>query len=181
MPKDKIRKEILAKLKNQNEHERIEKSLIIKEKLFKSAEFKHAKVIMFYVSKSYEVNTHDMIDEAILMGKIVVVPKTIKNKEMLSIYEISSRSELKAGNMGIMEPHETCSESCVEKIDMVVVPGIAFDKSGHRIGHGKGYYDRFLKDVHEKTHIIGVSFSFQIVDKIPTNTTDFPVEKIISE
>ena len=181
MPKDKIRKEMLERLRKQDESIKIEKSLAIKHKLFRTEQFKKSIAVMFYVSKYYEVNTHDMIDEAILMGKRVMVPKTIKHKPMLTIYEISSREELLPGNMGILEPkEETLRVASHEAIDLVVVPGIAFDKRGNRIGHGKGYYDNFLKSLRDKTHIIGLAFDFQIVDEIPSHPHDFPVEKIIS-
>ncbi len=181
LDKLKIRVEMLKKLKSHDKASSLKKSGAIKIKLFNDILFKKAKVVMFYVSKDYEVNTHDMIDDAILNGKTVVVPKTENETKMLSVYEISSRSELLPGGMGIMEPQANSSKSAkLEAIDLIIVPGIAFDKLGHRIGHGKGYYDRFLKKISEGTSTIGLAFDFQVVDKIPASATDFPVQKVIS-
>lgn len=179
-PKDKLRVEMLNRLKQQQEKERISKSRAVKEKLFNSAEFKKAKVVMFYVSKDYEVNTYDMIDEAILMGKIVIVPKTTKKENKLSVYEISTRNELSLGNFGIYEPKRSCGLGKKETIDLVVTPGIVFDKYGNRIGHGRGCYDAFLKSLDKKTCVIGLAFNFQIVDEIPAGPNDIPVKKVIS-
>ena len=61
----------------------------------------------------------------------------------------------------------------------MIVPGIAFDKNGHRLGHGGGYYDRFLQEVPSSVYIIGLAFDFQVIDKLPTQSTDIPVNKVL--
>ena len=66
-----------------------------------------------------------------------------------------------------------------EELDLMIVPGIAFDKNNHRLGHGGGYYDRFLQKVSPSVYTIGLAFDFQVIDKLPTHTTDIPVNKVL--
>lgn len=180
--KSKIRKEILRKLKKQRACDRIKKSELIKEELFSLSEFKTAKCVMFYVSTNYEVDTHTMIDEAISLGKKVAVPVTLpKEKRLMPSFLSDPTRELTAGPYGIAEPKSSCiREVSIEEIDLVVVPGLAFDKGGGRIGHGPGYYDRFLKKLPSEVPRIGLAFDFQILGEIPSFPHDVPVNKLIA-
>ena len=136
---------------------------------------------MFYVSKHYEVDTHQMIDESITMGKKVVVPITLKEEKMLKLSELKDRvKELIKSHYGIHEPGEKYIRPVSFKsVDLMVIPGLAFDRSGHRLGHGGGYYDRFLKEVPSTIFTVGLAFDFQVVDKLPTHATDIPVKRIL--
>ena len=179
--KKNLRKEMLERLHNISREEREKKQKELKEKLFSLEEFKKAKCIMFYVSKHYEVNTHDMIDESIAMGKKVVVPITFKEEKMLQPSELKDRkTELIEGHYGVHQPHEKhIRQVPLEKVDLMLIPGLAFDKSGHRLGHGGGYYDRFLEKAPEDICTIALAFDFQIVDELPRYTTDIPIGKIL--
>ena len=177
-----IRKDIKEKIRLYSELEKSKKSDIIKDRLFKEEEFKKAEVIMFYVSLKDEVSTLSMIDEAIETGKRVCVPVILKEDKRLIAGEIKDRRrDLESQHFGIYQPKPGhVKEVPLENIDLVVVPGIAFDKHNVRLGRGHGYYDRFLCGLPEKTKTIGLAFDFQVVDKLPKDSHDIPVRKTIS-
>ena len=179
--KKNLRKEILEKLHNISGKEKERKVAELKNKLFSLEEFKKAKCVMFYVSKHYEVNTHEMIDEAIAMGKKIVVPITFKEEKMLRPSELKDRkNELIEGHFGVHQPHERHIRPVpIEEIDLMVIPGIAFDKCGHRLGHGGGYYDRFLEKTPPQVFTVGLAFNFQVVDELPRHDKDIPVDKVL--
>jgi len=177
-----IRKDIKERIRSYSELEKSKKSDIIKDRLFKEEEFKKAEVIMFYVSLKDEVSTLSMIDEAIETGKRVCVPVILKEDKRLIAGEIKDRRrDLESQHFGIYQPKPGhVKEVPLENIDLVVVPGIAFDKHNVRLGRGHGYYDRFLCGLPEKTKTIGLAFDFQVVDKLPKDSHDIPVRKTIS-
>ena len=180
--KHKIRKEIKEKLKRYSKLERSTKSAIIKDRLFKEEEFKKSKVVMFYVSLKDEVDTLAMVDEALEMGKRVCVPVILSEEKRLIAGEIKDRSEdLERQHFGIYQPKKgRVREVPLEDIDLVVVPGIAFDKANVRLGRGHGYYDRFLSGLPKPTKTIGLAFDFQVVENLPQDSHDIPVWKTIT-
>lgn len=180
--KHKIRRHIKEKLDNHSELEKARKSGIIKNKLFKEKAFKEAKVVMFYVSLKDEVDTLSMIDEAIAAGKRVCVPVIIKEERRLMAGEIKNRmADLEKQHFGIYQPKDgRVKEVPLEDIDLIIVPGIAFDTNNMRLGRGHGYYDRFLSSVPNKAKTIGLAFDFQVVDNLPQDPHDIPVWKTIT-
>lgn len=180
--KHKIRKEIKEKIKLCSDLEKTRKSGIIKDKLFNEEGFKKAKVVMFYVSLKDEVDTLSMIDEALKVGKRVCVPVIFKEDKRLVAGEIKDRNEdLESQHFGIYQPRQgRVKEVPLHDIDLVVVPGIAFDRNNVRLGRGHGYYDRFLSGLPEKTRTIGLSFDFQVVDSLPRDSHDIPVSKTLT-
>ena len=180
--KHKIRKHIKQKLEAYSPLEKSRKSGIIRNRLFNEEEFKKAKVVMFYVSLKDEVNTLSMIDETVEMGKRVCVPVILKDEKRLIAGEIKDRErDLEKQHFGIYQPiigH--VREVPLEDIDLVVVPGIAFDKNNVRLGRGHGYYDRFLCGLSKKTKTIGLAFDFQVLEYLPKDSHDIPVWKTIT-
>lgn len=177
LTKQRIRSKILLKLKTQREGIRNKKSNLIKEKLFRNRVFKRAKTIMIFISFGGEVETMGMIKEAEKMGKIVAVPVCRRNKSMRpSIF--SDRVKLTSG---LYEVYEPAIKKFVDsdKLDLVIVPGVAFDRKGNRLGRGKGYYDRFLARLPSKTAAIGLAFDFQILPLVPTTRLDKKVNRVI--
>jgi 5-formyltetrahydrofolate cyclo-ligase len=171
MDKQSLRKEILKLRNDLSKSEAESKSKIITEKLKKEGDFVKAKAVMFYISKGNEVMTPDIIIEA-LKTKKVFVPKVI-GKGIICC-EISDLNNMKPSCYGILEPDNeiTCDSS---KIDLIIVPGVVFDKQCHRIGYGKGYYDRLLKNA--KCKKIGLAYNFQIVEQIPADDWDEKLDK----
>ena len=180
--KHKIRKHIKEKLNNHSELEKSRKSDIIKARLFNEEEFKNASVVMFYVSLKDEVNTFSMIDEALEAGKRICVPVILKEEKRLIAGEIKNRkADLESQHFGIYQPIEGhVKEVPLSDIDLVIVPGIAFDKNNVRLGRGHGYYDRFLSGLPDTARTIGLAFDFQVVDNLPKDSHDIPVWKTIT-
>jgi 5-formyltetrahydrofolate cyclo-ligase len=179
LTKKQIRSKILLRLKTQKEEDRDRKSKLIKRKLFRTSVFKKAKKVMFYISFGGEVNTQDMIKEARRLGKIVAVPVCKKHKITIRPCILLNKARLKNGPYGICEP-AVKEYIKLEDLDLVIVPGIAFDKKGNRLGRGKGCYDYFLDRVTLKTASIGLAFDFQILPSLPTTSTDIKIGRVIS-
>ena len=177
LTKQKIRNTILIKLQTQKEENRNKKSCLIKNKLFRNRVFKKAKTVMFYMSFGGEVDTVDMIKAAQKSGKKVVVPVCGKNR-MMNPCELKDRGALLRGPYGIREPALKKPVN-LKSLDLVVVPGLAFDKKGRRLGRGKGYYDRFLPKISQHSFAIGLAYDFQILPFIPTTEYDADVHKVI--
>lgn len=179
---DKIREMIMAKLHTQSSQQRRRKSRAIKRRLFQDRSFQAAGTVMFYVSKEYEVDTDEMIAQALKSGKRIVVPVTKTQKKRLIPSEIQDpKRQLHKGPFGVYQPKQEYLRAVpIKKIDLVVVPGVAFDKRGNRIGHGLGYFDRFLRGLPSKTPTIGLAFKCQLVDRIEALPWDVPVTKVIA-
>lgn len=174
-----LRKEMLKKLSNQKEEERKKKSRVIKSRLLNSVLFKKAKVVMFYVTFDGEVDTSEMIKEAGKAGKIVAVPVCDNKRNTLRPVLMGLNERLKNGLYCVKEPARP-REIPEELIDLVVVPGLAFDERGMRLGRGMGFYDRFLKGLPPKACKIGLAFSFQLHKSIPhLKSLDVPVDRVI--
>lgn len=133
---------------------------------------------MFYIAFGGEVNTEEMIREAKKIGKLICVPICGKDKETMQPAMFVDHAKLKKGPYGVLEP---VIEALVkpEDLDLVIVPGVAFDKKGNRLGRGKGCYDRFLSALSDDLPSIGLAFDFQILPLIPTTKHDVSVKKII--
>lgn len=181
--KRSIRKRILKKLKSQKEENRINKSFLIKKKLFRLGCFNKAKKVLLYAGKDYEVDTFPIIKEALKKGKKVFLPVTDVKRKRLIISEISDiEKDTSLGCFGIYEPkRRRLKKARPDTMDLMVVPGIAFDRHKNRIGHGAGYYDRFLKGVPRSIPRVSLAFDFQVLDaELPTLSYDIPVTRIIT-
>lgn len=177
MTKAKIRTKILADFKNKKEEELSEKSRLVKNALFRNRLFKKAKTVMFYMSMVREVDTTEMIKEALRLGKRVVVPVCGENRKIVPC-ELTRRGALRCGPYGILEPARKTPVD-LEELNLVIVPGVAFDKRGARLGRGKGYYDCFLARLPKGANFIGLAFDFQILPSVPTADHDVNVHKVI--
>lgn len=142
--------------------------------------FIKAKCIFIYVSFKSEVDTYRIINYAIKQQKKVCVPKVISLDEGMKAVLITDLKQLKENSMGILEP-EADDESIPENIDLVIMPGLAFDLKGGRLGYGGGFYDRFMQKIGGKVSHIALSYEFQILDNIPMGEFDIPVDGIITE
>lgn len=181
--KQTLKQEIFQKRKSLSKEELKEKSLKIEENLYSLDEFKKAKNIMFYVSFGSEVGTRGIIKELLAKKeKTVIVPYVLENYPILQLSELKNFDWLEVKTFGILEPKELyIREFNYEKLDLVIIPGIVFDKKGHRIGYGHGYYDKFLKILKKDVKKIGLAFELQIVDEIPEEEHDVPVDCVVTE
>lgn len=152
-------------------------SAITINKLKKHPNLSCARIILLYCALPDEVQTQRLMDELVRQGKTVLLPKVINNTDM-ELRRYTSTKDLSLGAYGIMEPtgeHFTDYAS----IDVAVIPGMAFDNKGHRLGRGKGYYDRFLSQLTSKTYKIGLCFPWQQVDYVPTDANDIAMDDVI--
>jgi 5-formyltetrahydrofolate cyclo-ligase len=182
--KKEIRKAILN-LRNSLSQDDIEaKSDIIQEKLWALIEDHRFKSVMFYIAFGSEVKTRNCIDKALKMGLNVIVPISIEsksNRDLLPSKLLDPSSELAVGTFGVLEPKPEFRRSfSPNNIELVVVPGIAFDKNYHRIGYGAGYYDRFLPKC-SNSLFVALAYEIQIVEDVFHTEWDVPVDYIITE
>ena len=179
--KQELRKLMSAKLKNQKEESVRKKSLAIKEKLFRLKAFTQAKTVMFYLALKSEVQTRLMIEGAITLGKKVAVPICdIRHKKIIPCMIRGLKdSDFKKGAYCIDEP---CGKKPVNPADigLCVIPGVAFDAKGNRLGRGLGYYDRFLALLPKRVPKVGLAFKFQVLPCLPQSLPhDVRVDKVL--
>lgn len=175
--KNQLKDKILEKRNSLSKEEIAEKSRKIEDALFSLEQFKKSKTIMFFVSFNSEVYTHNMIKKS-LKTKTTIIPKVMHSEIEPSVI-MDFDNLIPSGKFGILEPIEIM-KIAYKNIGLVLVPGIAFDREGHRIGYGFGYYDKFLRKV-PKAVKIGLCFDFQVVDKVPREMHDVPVDFILTE
>lgn len=183
LSKERLRQQAFIRRDALTTQEIESKSKQIKENLFHLKEFKRAKVICSYVAIRSEVMTHEIIKEAIdNLNKIIIVPITCYDKKELLLSELRDiDNELETVRFGLLEPKPQYQKLVkLELTDLIIVPGVAFDESGYRIGYGGGYYDWLLNQLKDKPSI-GLSFESEIVPQIPTNDWDIAVNKIVTE
>ena len=180
--KQEIRQRILDLIHHQREEDAALKSRIIYSKLLALKVFQKAKIVLFYCSFKGEVNTFPMIEKAIALNKQVAVPLIIKETRQIIAMLIASTKELISGSYGVPEPrYDAAKKISSEDLDLVVVPGVAFDKANNRLGRGAGYYDRFLSQLPSTVPSIGLAYDFQLVPVIPgIEPHDRPVALVLS-
>lgn len=179
-----LRRKMKLKIEGQKVSERRQKSRVVHKKLFSNEDFLKSKCLMLYCSRGTgEVETGPIIKKALTMGKKVVLPVTLaKDRNIKPVY-LRDIKRLEKGLYGIYEPKGPSNKksAALKDIDLVIVPGIAFDKSNNRIGHGKGYYDNFLRLLPKGRSKIGLGFRFQLLDKVPATRRDVPLASVITD
>jgi 5-formyltetrahydrofolate cyclo-ligase len=182
MTKAQLRVECLRRLKQQGEGERRRRSKAIRSKLFRLTAFRRAKTVCCYVALPYEVDTWQMIEEMLTKGKRVVVPVSQRKTRALRCSEVRDpASELAPGAHGVLEPRRGAFRPVpIRELDMVVVPGLAFDRRGRRLGHGHGYFDRFLARLPKAVPTIGLAYRFQVLDRLPAASHDQAVRTLLT-
>lgn len=151
------------------------------ERFLNSEEYQRCKALFIFLSFGSEIETRDIIDRALEDKKLVALPyMTGKPHEMLFL-KIQSLKDLVKNSTGIYEPVFKEENTVVsDKDTIIVVPGLAFDKNGYRIGYGGGYYDKYMSE-NEYMKAIGLCFDFQITDSIPTDEYDVKSDIIITD
>ncbi len=179
MTKRQLRRRLLRQLKQQKEDDRRRRSTVIRRKLRHLEVFQKAKTVVCYVSLSYEVETWQLIEQMFHARKRVVVP--VVRKDQLRLSELRDPTELAPGAFGVWEPPRSARRPVSSKdVDLVLVPGLAFDRTGYRLGHGHGYFDRLLSRLPRATPRVGLCFDFQLLDRLPHQPHDQPVHTVVS-
>ncbi len=184
LEKEALRKRMKIKIRSQKGLERRQRSGVIHKRLFLNEKFLKSKCVMLYVSKrTGEVETGPIIKQALIMGKKVVLPVTLAKERNIKPVYLGDIKKLKKGPYGIYEPKGPSNRkpAALKDIDLVIVPGIAFDKNNNRLGRGKGYYDNFLRRLPKDSSNIGLGFRFQLLGKIPATKRDIPLASVITD
>ena len=154
----------------------------ILERVLGLRQYRQASLIHSYISsKENEVDTRELIEISLEQGKRVVVPVLEQGKKTMAHALIESLNELVAGPWGLVQPDPAKANWLEEQavIDLVVVPGIAFDRRGHRIGFGGGYYDRFLADLQAVK--LGLCYDDLVLQEIPNESHDVPMDIVVAQ
>lgn len=181
MNKADIRRCMLEKRRSLSRGESLEKSLVIQQKLLATSLYENSTVIALYSSFCGEVQTGLIIEKALSGGKKVVMPKIKMEQCTMKFIPISKEDDLVENACGFKEPlHEDLEGFASSGINLIVVPGVAFDLGGNRLGMGKGYYDRALGSV-IRNNIVALAYEFQVMDAVPSDSHDVPMGTIITE
>ena len=165
------------------EDDKSKKFRAIENRLFEFANFLEAKIALLYINGDNEVQTGNIIKRAYSYNKIVVLPafdpKTFE-MELMKVDKVAQ--ELKPGPRGVPEPNATCCKIVpIDRIDIAIIPGIAFDEKGGRIGTGRGYYDRLIPKLAITTRKVALTLEEQIVPQVPMESHDKHVDIIITD
>lgn len=132
---------------------------------------------MLYSALPDEVPTQSLIDGLVAQGKTVLLPRVVSDTDM-ELRHYTGPHDLQTGAFGILEPTGQLFTDYAT-IDVAIIPGMAFDAAGHRLGRGKGYYDRFLSRI-PHAYKIGLCFSWQMVDSVPSDQHDVVMDAVVS-
>jgi 5-formyltetrahydrofolate cyclo-ligase len=161
--------------------ERRRKSQAIGRRLRRLVAYRDARTVFAYFSVRSEVETQRMIRAAWKAGKRVALPVTLKRGGRLVFRQVSDfEADLRLGLLAIPEPKASCPRVPAREADVIIVPGTAFDRLGHRLGTGGGFYDRFLCEVAEPPRI-ALAFEAQLVDRVPHADHDERVDFVVTE
>lgn len=181
MCKKFLRKEMICKRDCLNIEEKKLMDKTIKEYLINLEVFKNAKNIFIYISYGSEIDTYSYIKEFLNMDKNIYVPKTDMRERIMEAVKIEYLENLKKSKYGILEPDSFENKIDKDKIDLVILPGVVFDRRGGRIGYGGGYYDKYLKDMNKDIPKIALCYEFQLIDEVPSEPHDIKADFIITE
>jgi len=158
--------------------------------LLDRAEFANAASMLSYMSFGSEIDTRPLFDELLRRGKRLILPRISRgtaddaSAPALELHHVTSHNDLVAGVWGIDEPRAGCPQVSLSEIDFALIPGVAFDRAGNRLGYGKGYYDRLLAnramDCRPHLLVTAIAFDCQLVDHVPVNVDDQMIDLLIT-
>lgn len=178
MPKKPIRAALLAQRKHLSLDTCLHLSLMVQERFLQLPEFAAARSLALYSPILNEVFTEEIFDRALSLRKRVVYPRV--QGPAMEFFPVNCRDDLRAGNFGILEPQGD-SAVPVGDLELLLVPGVAFDQAGHRLGYGKGYYDRLLQQRSTGCRLVGLCFEFQLVSSLPAEPHDVRMDLLVTE
>ncbi|SPE57247.1 5-formyltetrahydrofolate cyclo-ligase [Verrucomicrobia bacterium] len=174
-----LRQEVCARLKQMSSADRLAGSARARALLLQQPEWRNAQSILFFAPLPEEVDLWPLVEEALAAGKTVALPRFEAAHGHYSACQVRNLArDLKPGQFGIREPVNTCPQLVLNLLDFILVPGVAFDLQGRRVGRGRGFYDRLLGVLRGVT--CGVAFDEQIVEAIPVEPHDAVVTYILT-
>ncbi len=181
--KDEIRDKIVKTLAPLTENEVEEKTRRIENRLFEFANFLEANIVLLYINSTSEVNSREILKRCFDYNKIVILPAFDTTKYEMKLMKVDNLdTDLTLGPRGILEPDSSrCNVAPIECIDIAIIPGVAFDEKGGRIGSGDGYYDRLIPKLSITTRKVALAFESQIIPIVHMESHDRYVDIIITE
>lgn len=181
--KNRLRREVLGRREQLGRAEVTARSATIAARAMALPELARARTVMAYCSYKHEVATDDLITGCLAAGKVTTVPKTVPaDRSLIPSRVLDPVEDVAPANFGIPEPRpERLRPVPPEEIDLVFVPGVAFDRLGNRLGYGGGYYDRFLKLLRPGRVAVALAFEAQVVEAVAPGRFDVPVDLIVTE
>ena len=181
--KSELRAAITTELKELAKEEIQEKTETIENRLFEFANFLEAKIVLLYLTHANEVETRNILERSYQYNKIVVLPVFNENKRGIRLYKIDNpKTDLKSVSGGGLRPDSTrCKQVPVGRIDIAIIPSVALDEKGGRIGTGAGNYDRLIPKLAITTRKVALALERQIVPQVPMESHDKHVDIIITE
>lgn len=179
MPKKTMRSSMLARRRTLGADLWQAASWSAQQQVLALGPFQQAARIALYASLGNEIDTTLLFAAARLAGKQLYYPLVCNDR--LAFHQIIALEQLRLGSFGILEPCPVGSGQTHEQMDLIVVPGVAFDLQGHRIGFGKGYYDRYLADMDPLPMLVGLCHDFQLCPEVPAEGHDIRMDYVVTE
>jgi len=184
LAKQLLRKQIRQTLKLMSNEDRVHQSNIVTNYLLHHPKYLSSHSISIYVHMNTEISTREIIQHAFTSHKHVFIPRyNSTSMDMVRVYSLHDLDSLPMTKWHIRQPSldDTTREIANTNIDLIIVPGLAFSLDGSRLGHGKGYYDRYLDSLSKHSYTIGLAYRQQIVENnvIPINSTDIRINEIL--
>jgi 5-formyltetrahydrofolate cyclo-ligase len=181
--KSQIRSDIAKTLATLSEKEIVAKTKAIENKLFEFANFLESKITLMYVNSDSEVSTHKILARSYAYSKILVLPAFRPESFEMTLMKVDDLNhDLKSGSRGILEPDaDRCKVVPIERIDIAIIPAVALDEKGGRIGSGDGYYDRLIPNLAITTRKVALALEEQIIPQVPIESHDKHVDIIITD
>lgn len=181
--KAEIRKQAFANRKAQENKDEVSREIVAR--FTGLPAYVSAKTVLFYVDARSEVRTRHDLEAALQSGKSIIVPWCNDDGE-LELFHMVSMDELELGMYSILEPKAELrglAEKQVkpEDLDLIMVPGVGFDRQGGRTGHGKGYYDKLMQHARADAPLVALAFECQLFDEIPMQSHDIHMDAVVTE
>ena len=181
MNKNDIRNNILSLRNKLKKEEKSRADEIIFNSLVKSNIYKSANKIFTYISYKSEVDTKAIITYSLNNNKEIYVPKINSQNKTMEAVRIHNFSELIVNKYGISEPSIVDKNNIGLDFDLIIMPGVAFDREGNRLGYGGGYYDKYISHLNKEVNKVALAYSFQLVNNIEAEEHDIKVNSIITD
>jgi 5-formyltetrahydrofolate cyclo-ligase len=179
VPKRSLRNSMLQQRRQLPETEVMHRSYAVQHRLLCLDVYRQAQTIALYSPVHNEVSTLHLLRDALADHRSVVMPRVVDAD--LEFRRVASLEDLAPGCFGILEPRPETSLVELGELELIVLPGVAFDRYGHRLGYGKGFYDRTLLATGRTCRRVGIGYDFQLVKKLPTFDHDMPLDLLVTE
>lgn len=178
--KEELRRRVAALRRALPPHTRRAHALAMAERLTQHPLFRDAEVVLAYAALRFELDVWPVVEAALSLGKTVVLPRTIAETRAIVLHVYRTGDALLESGFVVKEPLETAPQLAAEEVQLVLVPGLAFDARGHRLGYGQGYYDRLLPQLPKATRV-GVAYELSLLVEVPSLAHDVPVDYLATE